>query len=163
MAHNVIRTLNWVEQGNVLHTLLCPRRFTTRAAFFRDETGMAKDMKKMTEAECAATSIPDDVRLPGDPSFLEPDGADPPPAVRLKVNVAWIMNHVHSTHQRIQILWGLKNSYPSDVFKDILGWLAKVMDPEEYSKINQEQPYLGLQSTWGRPPPVLNENWVNVA
>jgi hypothetical protein len=102
------------------------------------------------------TSYLDAPRSPlpvSDPNFLQPDGADPPPAVRLKCCVEWLVHHAKDYKARVQVLWGLKNAYPSGTFRDIVGWLARRMDPAQYAYISEKQPFLGLQGAWGRPPP----------
>ncbi len=62
---------------------------------------------------------------------------------------------------KIRILWSLKNGYDHDTYTDIVGWIARQMDPQEYAMLHKQQPFLGLQRQQGHAPQTQNEEWLH--
>jgi hypothetical protein len=69
--------------------------------------------------------------------------------------------YTRETTTKIRILWSLKNGYDHDTYTDIVGWIARQMDSQEYAMLHKQQPFLGLQRQQGHAPQTQNEEWLH--
>ena len=175
IARTQSRSLKWDDQSTILHSMLCPRAFCMRSALY-----------PRAEATVASGQPPPVVRVKVCAEWLLRCARKGPTVLRLMVGMRkfrawwcgpvfailslrwspchWVLcasRYTRETATKIRILWSLKNGYNHDAYSDIVGWIARQMDPQEYAMLHKVQPFLGLQRQQGHAPRTQNEEWLH--